>query len=124
MSAHEMALDRLPQRHIIPLTDYSTALHYDVVSSYGSFPAVMRCELHGESLQMLWPTERSQPMPRPTSFARVLALLVVLGVLLAACGGTAPAQLGAGATTAPAAQATAAPAPAVQPTVAPAAQPT
>jgi len=56
-------------------------------------------------------------MPRPTLLARVLAQLVVVGVLLAACGGAAPAPSGGGAA------ATSAP-PAAQPTAAPAAQPT
>jgi peptide/nickel transport system substrate-binding protein len=62
-------------------------------------------------------------MPRPSPLVRALALLGVLGALLAACGGTAPAPSGgAAATSAPAAQATAAPA--AQPTAAPAAQAT
>jgi peptide/nickel transport system substrate-binding protein len=60
-------------------------------------------------------------MPRPTVLARVLALLVALGVLLAACGGT-PTPSGGAATAAPAAQATSAPA--AEPTAAPAAEPT
>src|SRR6266487_1714832 len=59
---------------------------------------------------MPWPTERSQPMPRPSPLVRALALLGVLGALLAACGGTAPTPSGgAAATSAPAAQATTAP---------------
>jgi peptide/nickel transport system substrate-binding protein len=59
-------------------------------------------------------------MPRPTVLARVLALFVALGVLLAACGGAAPTPSGGAATSAPAAQATSAPA--AEPTAAPAAE--
>jgi peptide/nickel transport system substrate-binding protein len=61
-------------------------------------------------------------MPRPSLLARVLALFVALGVLLAACGGAAPATTGgAAATAAPAAaEPTAAP-PAAEPTAASAA---
>ncbi len=62
-------------------------------------------------------------MPRPSPLVRTLALLGVLGALLAACGGTAPAPSGgAAATSAPAAQVTSAPA--AQPTTAPAEQAT
>ena len=62
-------------------------------------------------------------MPRPSTLVRTLALLGVLGALLAACGGTAPAPSGgAAATSAPAAQTTSAPA--AQPTTAPAEQAT
>lgn len=71
-------------------------------------------------------------MPRPTLPIRLAALLALLGVLLAACGGAAtpaaqPTAAGAGATAAPAEQPTAAPAtgataaPAEQATTAPAA---
>ena len=59
-------------------------------------------------------------MPRPTVLARVLALFVALGVLLAACGSAAPTPSGGAATAAPAAQATSAPA--AEPTAAPAAE--
>jgi peptide/nickel transport system substrate-binding protein len=59
-------------------------------------------------------------MPRPTVLARVLALLVALGVLLAACGSAAPTPSGGAATAAPAAAATSAPA--AEPTAAPAAE--
>src|SRR5687768_456736 len=58
------------------------------------------------------PQKGTNQMLRPTSFVRVLALLVALSVLLAACGGT-PATPGA-------TQATSAPA-AAEPTAAPAA---
>src|SRR4051812_5857742 len=67
------------------------------------------------------PTERILPMSRSFSLARMLALFAAMCVLLAACGGNAPA---AAPTAAPAAEApTAAPA-AAAPTAAPAAAPT
>ncbi|HEX5690521.1 MAG TPA: ABC transporter substrate-binding protein, partial [Roseiflexaceae bacterium] len=61
-------------------------------------------------------------MPRPTLLARTLALFVALGMLLAACGGAAPATTGGAATSAPAAAEPTAAAPAAaEPTAAPAA---
>ena len=61
-------------------------------------------------------------MPRPSLLARTLALFVALGLLLAACGGAAPATTGGAATSAPAAAEPTAAAPAgAEPTAAPAA---